>query len=310
MDNIKKSKVPLFLVWLADTARLAFSFVFRRHRLSGEEDIPPPFFIIGCGRSGNTLLRSILVTGKEVVIPPESYVWPRAIRRYRANSFLQWEMLASAIIAEFEAYRAFNTWEVNLYEAHQQARRLPRAKRTLSHILHEIYLCYAREKGLPSVRWGDKTPINTLYADKILKVFPGACFIFLERDPRDVACSYVKAGLYKEYDSPAYFWKACYQMGKKLRQRLKPEQFYTLRYEDMVSEPRKFIAEACDFLNIKYSDEMLDFWQHTEDLGDVNYRAHHANIKSPISTDSIGKWKTVLTEEEAARIVQITNFKN
>ena len=33
-----------------------------------------PFFIIGSGRSGNTLLRTILETHPEVHIPPETYV--------------------------------------------------------------------------------------------------------------------------------------------------------------------------------------------------------------------------------------------
>ena len=39
-----------------------------------------PFFIIGSGRSGNTLLRSILSGNSDISIPPESYRIPFAIK--------------------------------------------------------------------------------------------------------------------------------------------------------------------------------------------------------------------------------------
>jgi len=41
-----------------------------------------PFFIIGSGRSGNTLLRSILSGSSDISIPPESYRLPFAIKKF------------------------------------------------------------------------------------------------------------------------------------------------------------------------------------------------------------------------------------
>ncbi|HEX6923051.1 MAG TPA: sulfotransferase, partial [Bacillales bacterium] len=58
-----------------------------------------PFFIIGSGRSGNTLLRTILFQNPDIVIPPESYVLGKAIRRYRQLSWLEWEELCSVVIS-------------------------------------------------------------------------------------------------------------------------------------------------------------------------------------------------------------------
>jgi hypothetical protein len=217
--------------------------------------------------------------------------------------------LASIVISEFEAYRAFNTWEINLFEAHQSARKLSKKKQTLSNILHQIYSRYTLEKGFKGSRWGDKTPINTLYADKILKVFPKAQFIYLERDPRDVVCSYVKAGLYEEYESPARFWKACKEMSIRLQKKLPQDQFLTVKYEAMVSAPEEEVQKICSYLGMQYAPDLLNYWQRTEQLGDVNFRAHHENIKSPISTDSIGKWKGQLSQEDLKKISYITNTK-
>jgi len=305
MNKVVKSKVPLFLVWLYDTIRIVFAFFFRRKKLTTAHDFQEPFFIIGCGRSGNTLLRSILVAGEEVAIPPESYVWPRVIRRFKAYSFLPWDVLSSMIISEFESYKEFYTWEINLFKAHHMARNLPKDKRTLSNILNQIYSRYCLEKGLEVNRWGDKTPINTIYIDNILRIFPKAQVIYIERDPRDVVCSYVKAGLYSDYETPARFWQACKAQSQLLKKSLPMEQFHEIIYEEMVTNPESVIKKVCKYLGLSYDTKMLNYWQKTEDLGDVNYGEHHKNVKSPISTNSIGKWKTLLTDKDLAKIEKI-----
>ena len=47
---------------------------------------------------------------------------------------------------------------------------------------------------------------------------------------------------------------------------------------------------------------MLDFWKDTSMLGDVNYKKHHANLSTPISTKSIGKWKNTLSEVDLSAV--------
>ncbi|MEQ5791021.1 sulfotransferase [Muricauda sp. NFXS6] len=297
MNNIKKSKVSLLLVWLYETVVVLISFFSVRKKITTRHQFKEPFFIIGCGRSGNTLLRSMLVTGKEVVIPPESYVWPRLIRRFWPMSFLRWEILCSWVIGEFEAHK-FDTWEVNLYKAHEKARGLPKNRRTLSNILHVIYSTYAEEKNQKDIRWGDKTPINTIYIDKLYKIFPNAQFIHIVRDPRDVVCSYVKAGLYDNIWDALDFWIESNKKAVKLETLLGKDQYFQVKYEKLVEFPEDELKKICTFLNINYSTKLLDFWKYSDNLGDVKRRKHHVNIGNPLNTDSIGKWKTVLNQEE------------
>jgi len=306
MSNYLKSKTPLFIVKTYDSLYLLFSFFFKRKKKTTLHDFKEPFFIIGSGRSGNTLLRSMLVAGEEVSVPPESYVWPRVIRIFATYSFLPWEKLCSLIIAEFEAYKEFYTWEMNLYKAHKNARELPKDKQTLSYIIREIYKTYQVEKGEENRLWGDKTPINTLFVDNVVKIFPKAKFIHIVREPKDVACSYVKAGLHGKYEEAANFWKLAVTKVLSFRENLPQNQFHQVAYEDLVRTPKEELSSLCDFLNISYSDKMLDFWKNTEKLGDVKFGKHHANLGNTLTTQSIGKWKSQLSNEDVQKIDAIT----
>ncbi|WP_197276025.1 sulfotransferase [Mangrovimonas sp. TPBH4] len=290
--------MPFLVVLIFDSLKIILRYITRRHKISHSNDSLSPFFIIGSGRSGNTLLRSMLVAGNEVAIPPESYVWPRIYRRYKALSFLPWEILSSMVVSEFEAYKEFYTWEVNLSTAHLESRKLVPAKQSLSNVINVVYNTYINFQGIKAKRWGDKTPINTVFIDKIAKIFPKAQYIHIIRDPRDVVCSYVKANLYEDYLQALNFWKEANRKAEILRRRLPKDRFYQVKYEDLVKSPEVELNKICEFLNISYTNEMLSFWKHKNELGDVKYNIHHANIGNPINTKSIGKWKDLLSSDE------------
>lgn len=305
MHNSFKSKVPLFAVQWADTIKLLKNFFFSRKKLTGQHSFEEPFFIIGCGRSGNTLLRSMLVAGGQVAIPPESYVWPRVIRIFKTYNFLPWEKVCSLIIAEFEAYKEFYTWEVNLFEAHQKARQLEGKNRTLSNIINEVYKAYQIERSGNIKRWGDKTPINTLYIDKILKVYPKAKFVHIVRDPKDVVCSSVKAKIYKNYQEAANAWKNFETSVYKLKKKILTSQYHKVKYENLVNNTEEELKLLSKFLGVDYSESMLYFYKMKDELGDVKYQKHHENIGKPVSNESIGKWKKTLNNDEVSMINEI-----
>lgn len=307
MNNRIKSKIPLFIVKIYDTMQLAYNFLFKRYKKSGIHDFKEPFFIIGSGRSGNTLLRSMLVKGGDVSIPPESYVWPKIIRLYSTYNFLPWDNICSLIIGEFEAYKEFFTWETSLHKAYIKARNLPNNKRSLSYIIHIVYLTYQQERKEETIIWGDKTPINTIFIDKIQDVFSHGKYIHILRDPKDVVSSYVKANLYSKHQDAAVFWKTAIEKVIILKTKLPENQFHQVQYEDLVRFPEKELRKVCKFLEISYSPEMLEFWKNANTLGDVKYGEHHANLKNPLDETSIGKWKKTLTNEQVKTISKITD---
>ena len=308
-----KNKLPMPLIYWGEKIR-QFGCLFRPG-FSLRSNTPlasQPFFILGCGRSGNTLLRSMLVAGGEVVIPPESYVWPRVIRKFLAYKHLPWEEVCSIIIGEFEAYRDFYMWECNIADAHKEARKLSGSNRTLVDILDVVYRTYGKEKGAQQLRWGDKTPINTLYCDKIYSLFPKAHYVHIVRDPRDVVNSYIKAGSknpnidVKDVVTAAETWRASIEKIGQLKKNAKDLKLIEIKYEDLVSKPENTLRPVCEFLEITFSREMLEFWKKTTDLGDVNYYEHHAGLNTPLNTNSIGKWKSELEKPDCDKIKSIT----
>lgn len=274
----------------------------RNHRLYNKSDYSP-FFIIGSGRSGNTLLRSILVTHPSLAIPPESYVLQSVYRKFHLYRNLAWEDLVKIVVAEFESHKQFYHWDINLIPIYQKVLTLPKEDRTLAKIVDSIYRHYAAEKFPGATLWGDKTPMNTLYLNWIDKMFPKSLYIHIIRDGRDVVSSYLKAGIYDNVKDASWRWMASVERAKRLGQALSNERYMELRYEDLVSSPEVEVKKVCNFLGIQFHDNMLKPQENASKLGDAAKLSHHSNLYQPINSSSIGKWKKNLDTNQK-KIVQ------
>jgi protein-tyrosine sulfotransferase len=261
-----------------------------------------PFFIVGSGRSGTTLLRAILTGHPALDIPPESYVLPSVIRGFQGFSFLPWDFLVPWVMAKYETHPEFDTWHTDLAEASIAALHLEPAHRTLRAILDEVYGAYTLRVGKGRCRWGDKTPLNTLHLSTIYAAFPDAQYVHLLRDGRAVAASYVCAGLYSSAVEAAIRWESSVQAARKLGRRLPARQFMEIRYEDLVIMPRDTIARVAEFLGVKMVDAMLKPWERAGSLGDAPQHEHHRGIFEPITAKKIDQWKESLSPEQLAQI--------
>lgn len=295
---------PVFVHHLYHLATIGRGLL-RRHPLrpaGGQLDVPP-FFIIGSGRSGNTLLRAILASHPHLCIPPESVVLGRVVRNYRFYSFLPWEMLARLVISEFAAFRDFDTWKVDLTPFYRTAGQLPPAQCNLACLLDAFYRYYLTCHDQKAVRWGDKSPINTFVLPLIESVFPQAQYIHIIRDGRDVVASYLAAGLYTDEEVACRRWLQSVQVARRFGARVGPGRYHELFYEELVCRPEATVQRVCDFLGIDFRPAMLDYWQTVGRLGDTAL-AHHHNVHNPMNPSSIGAWRKRLAPTAAARVQQ------
>ncbi len=283
--------VPIFFHHLYNLALIGKGLL-RRAPLRGRPETLSctPFFIIGSGRSGNTLLRAILTAHPMLAIPPESYVLGRAIRHYRFYSFLPWELLARLVITEFESFEQFPTWEIDIQPFYATALALPAEKRNLACLLDGLYGYYAQAKFSGATRWGDKTPANTFQVRLIDQVFPQAQYIHMLRDGRDAVSSYLAAGLYTDVEEACRRWLRSVETAQAFGARLGPTRYLEITYENLVRAPATTTQTVCHFLGVDFRPEMMDFWRTTEALGDTKL-AHHSNLRNPINEKSIGKWQ-------------------
>lgn len=298
------SKIPLWMLTVASRAISLFNLPFSRYPLYRKGClVHQPVLILGCGRSGNTLLRSMLAAGGEIAIPPESYVLPKTIRLFKAYNYLPWEQLSGLIVSEFQAYKEFYTWRLDLSSCHSECRLLPKRQQTLANIIDVIYRHYARENGVESEYWGDKTPINALYVQHMIKLFPDARFIHLIRDPRAVVASYIKAGMHSDICSVAKLWKT---INNRLGRNLKPNMdSLIISYEELVQNPEETLQKTARHIGISYSEDLLNHHLWSRELGDVSAHRHHENVTRPLTTLSLDAWQKLLSESEILSISQV-----
>ena len=262
-----------------------------------------PFFIIGSGRSGNTLLRSILSGNSDISIPPESYRIPFAIKKFHIFNNRDWEDIVPQVLKEFEDCKEFYTWEIDITDVQKRLEDIADSKRTLSNIFDELFCTYAEKHSPGSKIWGDKTPMNTLYLDWIGTVFPRSKFIHIIRDGRDVASSYLKMERYDTILEAANRWINSIESAQSFGSKIK-ENYIEIRYEELVTKPEEVIKDTCDFLDIDYDSKMLDHTKQVKKLGDTD-KEHHSNLSKPISSDSVGKWRNNLSESDQESITKL-----
>jgi len=263
--------------------------------LHRDEDIAP-FFIVGAGRSGTTLLRRVLVASQQVHIPPETYVLAQVIEYYKRNAYQDWQDLVRDCMALFEMHPEFDTFQISLRPLLPQLRALPEHERSLAKILDMFYRYHAEQTGMPSERWGDKTPINTFALDDIYAVFPKARFIHLLRDGVDVVYSCMQRGLIVELEDAANRWKNALHAFRCFEQKY-PQVCLTLRYESMVAQPDLELSQVCIFLNILYDQCMIDDLEYVEHMGDMKHR-HYTSSLECVSKKYIGQGRAGLSLEQ------------
>jgi LPS sulfotransferase NodH len=264
------------------------------------EITPPPFFIIGAARSGNTLLRALLVGHTEISIPPESYVLGGIIRQWDRYNFRDWNELVGGVIGEFERHPEFSTWEIDLAPVRDSLRAAPGNERSLAQILDAIYRHYSAAKFSGYRMWGDKTPLNT---ERILlfdRVFPAARYIHLLRDGRDAVSSAVKAGMFEgSVEGACRSWLLRVRNACQLGRRIGAGRYLELRYEDLVSETRDAVVRVCDFLGVKFEEHMMAHDRAFGGMGDTQTLDHHAKVGQVVTAESVGMWRERLTDAQA-----------
>lgn len=263
--------------------------IFPKPKLSSSNELSP-IFIIGCGRSGNTLQRRILMAGGDVYIPPETYVLGKVIKTWLHRIDMSWEDRVAMVFHKISGSQDFESFPTkDLRPALKAALELPIHNRTLADVLDIIYRYLAHEAGHKNaILWGDKTPMNTKSLAYIDRLFPSAKYIHMIRNPLDTVCSMKTMGRYRDIDTCSRRWVSSNLSCLSFAKSIPPERYIQVHYEDMVSEPELSQAEVCRFLGIDFHPGMITP-QGGQDLGDVSMRQHHARVKDQIDNTSIGK---------------------
>ena len=290
---------PLWLKGLIKKAGNLYRSAVNHYPLSDQANSLScqPVFIISAGRSGTTLLRSMLVAGGSVAIPPEIQVIHNLPVKFYTLQGLNWEGLTKALIAEFESHPQFGLWNTNMVPAYQKVINLPKNERSLARLIDEVFITYSMQQFPKAYIWGDQSPIHTMYLPYIEKIFPDAKYIHLLRDGRDVIASFVEKFGPVYLDEAIYRWRISIKNAQKLGMKIRADQFLEIRYENLVKEPESTLGSICKFIDIPYSSNMLDYWKLDTTIEGKRFYAHR-NLNKPVFTSSIGSWQKRLSDEQ------------
>src|SRR3954467_7175876 len=141
-----------------------------------------PIFVVGCPRSGTTLLQLMLHAHPRIAIPPENrFVLPAYYARHRFGD-LRIKENRRQLARFITAPRGTKFRDLGL-DRRATRKAIVSGPPTVGSALGIVLREYARRFDSP--RWGDKRPAYYERLDVILRLFPDAHIVHLVRDPRD-----------------------------------------------------------------------------------------------------------------------------
>lgn len=263
-----------------------------------------PMFIIGSPRSGTTLLRLMLNAHKNVCVPPECGFIQWLAPKYLSAIFDK--KTIKEFIADLKKTKKIETWNLDFSRLEEYIER--KGSQSFQEVCMCVIAFYASNGRSKSVKYlGDKNNYYIDYLDEILEIFPNAKFLFLIRDGRDVATSYVtinnsiidsdyKPVLPNSIKKIALSWN---ENNKKIHDfslKIQPSQYMFLKYEDLITEPLEMCKQICDGLGLEFDENMVHFNQFNDEPKE--FIQWKEKTLEKIDSKNLGKYKQVFSDEE------------
>jgi len=263
-----------------------------------------PIFIIGTERSGSNLLRLILNAHSRISVPHPphimNYFGPIADRYGDLHEASALEPLVDDIMKLMNVH--IYPWEFAVDREQVIAETHPR---TLYGVVAAIYEQHQRHDG--KARWGCKSTFMIHHVDAVLERNPDARFIWLIRDPRDVAVSSRKSVFSPFHPAlTAELWLDQQAEGLALMEKLGEQRVLRLHYESLTQEAEKSVRKVCDFLDETFEPGMLRFFETKDAQKSARLSKSWENTGSPILTNNSRKYLSGLSQNEIRWVECIT----
>jgi Sulfotransferase family len=276
----------------------------------------PSLFVFSSGRSGTTLLVSILNASQQIHIPAESDFLARAFSHYQFKQRFETEDYQEAVRI-FKSSSQHQGWnlDTNYLLSYLEARR----PQSFADLISTISEAYHASEGTQDLMWGIKAPVLIASLDRIQTVFPDAKLIHIVRDGRDVYLSYNKIHARSEVSGQPKFgpkgvWtNALYwvdglrrveaeQAGVKETEADLPNRIYELRYEDLLTAPQTTLENLCQFLGVPYTPMMHENFASVERnqklIKNDFLQTIHAKLGGKLDATNIHKYRQQMSRRD------------
>ena len=256
-----------------------------------------PVFVLGCPRSGTTVLyHMILSSGGFAGYPFESDTF-----RILAPKFPQLNSPGNRErLLEFWL-RSSNGAQSGLNRTDIES-RVRRECRNIGDFLRIVMEEMCRKQG--ARRWAEKTPDHVLSIAEIKKLIPESLIVHIIRDGRDAALSLANFGWIQPYFyqggskllSFGVYWKWLVRKGRETGRAIGSD-YYELHYEDLIEKPRETLARLGAFIghNLDY-DRIAQVGVGSVSQPNTSFQ----DLASPKNGSAVGRWRGKYSSEELA----------
>jgi hypothetical protein len=226
----------------------------------------PYVFVVGCPRSGTTLLQRMLNSHPQLAVAYDTLFIPAVVRGQPEKNPAPTPALIDRIRC-FERFQRFGLPDDILDD-------LAPGTEVYAELVSRIYDAFARLQRKPLA--GEKSPGYVRHMPMLQELFPWARFVHLVRDGRNVALSLMDwgrqkkkpkgpAGKYRLWaESPvavsALWWTYKVHQGRRDADRIRPGTYTEIAYESLVAQPETALRQVAAFLQLPYSTDMVHFY--------------------------------------------------
>lgn len=254
-----------------------------------------PVYVAGLERSGTTLLYALLASHPDIAMMRRTNLWTYFFGQFGdLGESANFERCLNAMMR----YKRLVVLSLDYDRLRQE---FTAGEPTYGRLFMLVGEQWAQRQGRP--RWGDKSLHTERYADDIFAAFPHARILHMLRDPRDRHASVetrwkvrrggVGAGVAE--------WLLSARLARR-NQAQHPDRYRVIRYEELAEQPERTVRMICSFIGEDYLPAILEMGgarSFREQGSNSSYGARPAGV---ISTESIGRFRQVLSRRQIAFI--------
>lgn len=232
----------------------------------------PFVFVVGCPRSGTTLLQRMLNNHPLLAVANDTHFIPRALEKGAATEIEPAVRgddvpLTALLVETVRKYHRFSRLGIS----DEEFERAAAGADTYRELVGALYTAFGRQHG--KLYAGEKTPDFVRNLPLLHGLFPQAKSVHIYRDGRDVALSLLdwahekkgpgKLELWREQPLAvcALWWRWQVTSGRQAGAVLGMQRYLEVGYEELVNQSKEQLKRIAAFLGLPDSEEMLAYHQ-------------------------------------------------
>jgi hypothetical protein len=254
-----------------------------------------PVFVVGCARSGTTLLAGLLGAHSRLSCGHETEFFTGLQIANRGNRLCRaatWPEEAAnylfSIVHEkpIPDYFGITRGEIISY--------LKQREPSCPAILESLTETYMRRQG--KQRWVEKTPTHLIHLREVRSHYPDAPLVRIIRDPRDVALSLLNVPWGpSSFAAAVLHWRYFDDLSSSLFKA--DRNCLSLRFEDLVTNPENELRKLCDFIGEEFEPDMMDTSQSINHVNPTKL-SWKQNAGRHIDPGRVAIWQSETTPEQ------------